>query len=297
MHLKIGSRQSQLAVTQAEIFCKELDKVGNFTYEIIKIKTSGDKILDKPLYDIGGKALFLKELEDALIKSEIDIAVHSLKDVPGQISDQFFIGGYIKRDSPFDALISFKNYKSIHDLPPNSVIGTSSPRRMAMMKKIRPDLKLEFIRGNINSRIEKLRNGQYDAIILAAAGIKRLNMWDENFCTIIPVDEVIPAVGQGVIAAEILSSRSDLIDILNLLSDSETKICSEIEREFLSFLNADCKTPLASYIFKKNDIYEANFMLADDDGNNIQSTNMLLNDRNLKGSGIKAAQILKEQIK
>jgi len=263
MHLRIGTRGSSLALAQVDIFIKNLQKFEDFTFEIITIKTTGDKILDRPLYDIGGKAMFLKELEDALLNNVIDVAIHSLKDVPGILEDKFKLACYLKRESSLDCFIS-KKASNIMGLKPYSTIGSSSPRRNSFIKNIRPDLVVVPIRGNVDKRIQKLLNGEIDAIILATVGLKRLRLFDESYCNPIEIEEFIPCVGQGVITAEILHENLILSKILEQLNDKDTKNCVEVEREFLARLNASCRTPIAAYVYKVGDFYKGSFMLSSD---------------------------------
>lgn len=267
MHLRIGTRSSPLALKQTEIFVERITKKQNCTFEIIKISTKGDQVLDKPLYDIGGKALFLKELETALLNQEIDLAVHSLKDVPGILDDRFKLACYFGGEYQLDALVS-KEYKSILDMPSGSKIATSSPRRISFIKKLRPDLKLEFIRGNIGSRIKKILDEEFDATILAEAGLRRLELWDDKLCSVISEYDIIPAVGQGVIAVETLDNNYKINEILSQISDPILEKKLRVERGFLSELSADCDSPVAAYIQKNNNsIYEGLFMY----GKNLES--------------------------
>lgn len=242
MHIRIGTRKSQLALAQVDEFTKLLK---NHTYEIIPITTSGDKILDRPLYDIGGKALFLKELEQALIGNKIDVAVHSFKDVPAHLPNGLIIGGILKRGIPNDALISFKAQK-ISDLPQNAKIGTSSVRRKAQLKVLRPDLELVDCRGNVTSRMQKFQQGFFDAIILAAAGLERLNMFDPAYCSIIPEEEMLPAVGQGAISLEMRKDDERMKAICNQANDKHSCDLIRSERGFLETINGDCRTIVAA---------------------------------------------------
>ena len=181
MKIRIGTRKSKLALIQTEMVISELKR--NFSeleYEIVPIVTTGDKITNKNLYDIGGKALFLKELEEQLIDKQIDLAVHSLKDVPGVISDKLEIAAVLEREDPRDCFVSFK-YKSINELPEGSIVGSSSVRRKVLISKQRPDLELVQFRGNINTRLQKLKNKEVDATILACAGLMRADLFDLDF--------------------------------------------------------------------------------------------------------------------
>lgn len=242
MHIRIGTRKSRLALAQVDEFTKLLK---NHTYEIIPITTSGDKILDKPLYDIGGKALFLKELEQALLENKIDIAVHSFKDVPAHLLQGLIIGGVLKREIPNDALISLKAQK-ISDLPQSSKIGTSSVRRKAQLLALRPDLEIIDCRGNVTSRIKKFKEGYFDAIILAAAGLKRLNIFDPTYCSIIPEEDILPAVGQGAISFEIRKDDERMREICNQTNHKHSWDLLRAERGFLETINGDCRTIVAA---------------------------------------------------
>lgn len=271
MHLKIGSRGSKLALIQTNMFIERLKSFLDFTYEIVVIKTTGDQIQDKPLYEIGGKALFLKELEVALLEKKIDIAVHSLKDVPGEVDSNFYISAYINDHLPRDVIIS-KKYKNIHELEDGAVIGTCAPRRIAFLNKLNPNLNIQPLRGNINSRLQKLKDGLYDAIILAEAGLKRWGIYDDALCSPIDMHDFIPAVGQGVICAEILSNNNHLAKYLDLVNDSSSVKNTLIEREFLRKVSADCKTPVAGHITNINGKMHFLTMLADDDFHNASTS-------------------------
>lgn len=263
MHIKIGTRPSPLALRQTSLFAQILtSSFKDISYEVLPIKTSGDKILNKPLYEIGGKALFLKELEIALESGMIDVAVHSLKDVPGRIDPKFLISSVHGREYPFDILIS-KKYKALSDLPKSAIIGTSSPRRIAILKSLRPDLKIVSIRGNIGSRIEKVLSSELDATILAEAGVRRLGIWNDEYCHKINEENFVPAIGQGVIATEILKDRKDLQEILLVISDNSFAREIEIERGFLAELSADCDSPVGAYISKKDGLYHGSFLYAE----------------------------------
>jgi hydroxymethylbilane synthase len=264
MHLRIGSRGSKLAVLQTKLFIKHLKGFLDFTHEIVIIKTTGDKVLDKPLYDIGGKALFIKELETALLEKTIDFAVHSLKDVPGKIDDKFKLSGFIGREYPLDCFVS-KAGITLENIKEGAVIGTSSPRRKAFLKKIRPDLDVRVSRGNVGTRISKLDKGEFDALLLAESGLKRLNMFDPSYMHIISPDLIIPAVCQGVIAAQTLKTNLEIINILNNASDRNILDIIMFEREFLLEVNADCDVPVAGYIEKKSEHYNLRFMMATSD--------------------------------
>jgi hydroxymethylbilane synthase len=270
MHIRIGSRASKLALIQADIVAKKLP----YSCTIVPIKTSGDHNTTKPLYDIGGKALFVKELEDALLDNKIDIAVHSLKDVPGILPIDLEIAAILEREDPREVLIS-KLANSIPSLPYGITLGTSSPRRIAYIKHLRPDINIINLRGNVETRFNKVSSGEIDGTILAYAGIKRLGLENNPICSLIDTSEIIPAIGQGAIAIEIIKTRKeDLQDILSRLNHKTTFDIIKAERAFLEHLHADCKTPTAAYArcdpsHPKNIIVD--FMIADEAMTNLRT--------------------------
>lgn len=265
MVIKVGTRATKLALTQTEIFVRKLADSG-IQCEIIKCSTKGDEIKDRPLYDIGGKGLFVKDIEDRLLTGEIDIAIHSLKDVPGNLDKRFKIAGVMKRGSPEDVFISLDNF-SLDNIPSGSKIGTCSPRRAAQVMHIRPDLKVVTMRGNVETRLSKLAGNQADAIILAEAGLQRLGL--DISRDILSPNYFIPAVGQGVIACEILAERDDLISLLSPAFDKETYEVITAERAFLAEFNGGCNLPLAAYIIKQGNKFHGKFMISDEFGENL----------------------------
>ena len=257
MQIRIGTRASKLAMIQANIVAAKL----GCPYEIIPITTSGDKEISKPLYDIGGKALFIKELEDALLANKIDIAVHSLKDMPGILPKDFTIAAILEREDPRDALVS-KKAKKISDLPSGSVVGTSSPRRMAYLMHLRSDLQIVNLRGNVDTRVGKVMSGELDAAILSYAGLKRLNIAPNDICTPIKVSEMIPAIGQGAIAIETLTENKAICAALN---HQMTFDLIQAERAFLEHIGAECRTPAAAFARIESGTMVVDFMLAEND--------------------------------
>ena len=287
MQIRIGTRASKLAMIQANIVAAKLD----CPYEIIPITTSGDKELSKPLYDIGGKALFIKELEEALLADKIDIAVHSLKDMPGILPKGFVIAAMLEREDPCDALVS-KVATKISDLPKGAIVGTSSPRRMAYLKSLRPDLTLVNLRGNVDTRVGKIISGDLDATILSYAGLKRLGIVPNDICTPIETSEIIPAIGQGVIAIETLEKKKD---ICNRLNHQMTFDLMQAERAYLEHLGADCKTPAAAYARIENNQMICNFMMAHDDLSNILEHRLNADIQDAYKVGKLAAEWMKAQ--
>ncbi len=240
MRLVIATRGSKLALWQSNFIKGELEKLGH-TVELRIFKTKGDKILDTPLALIGGKGLFTKELEDAMLRGEAHLAVHSLKDVPTQLPKGLMLGAITKREVVNDAFLSEK-YASIEDLPPNAVVGTTSLRRRMQLLHYRPDLIIKDLRGNVDTRINKLKNGEFDAIILAYAGLKRLGFL-ESVRHIVPIDEnlLIPAMGQAALGIECVPQVADIVRRLN---DKNAQIETSIERAFVDRLQGGCQVPI-----------------------------------------------------
>lgn len=244
--ITIATRGSQLALWQANhIKSLLLSKYPELSIKLEIIKTQGDKILDVALAKVGGKGLFVKEIEEALLENRADLAVHSLKDVPMILPENLCIAAYLDRETPFDLFLSEK-YSSFENLPKNAVLGTSSLRRQAQALHVRPDLNIKLLRGNVETRINKMKNGEYDAIILAAAGIKRLSL-DTKFTELLELPHFIPAVGQGVLALEVRQNDTEICELLNFLDHKTTRICVEAERAFMRTLEGGCQVPIAAY--------------------------------------------------
>jgi hydroxymethylbilane synthase len=250
--ISIGTRGSKLALWQAEWVKSELERLyPDFKIELKKIKTTGDKIIDVPLAKVGGKGLFVKEIEDALLKHEVDIAVHSMKDVPTELPEGLHIAVICKREDPRDAFISrirdsnFE-FRKFTDLPRGAKVGTSSLRRSCQLLNIRPDLKIENLRGNLDTRIKKLSEGQFEAIIVAAAGVKRLGL-SNKITEILPFKISISAVGQGALGIECRINDKFIHRIIDPLNHPETSICVKAERAFLKRLEGGCQVPIAAY--------------------------------------------------
>lgn len=258
MKYRVGTRGSALAVLQAEIVCKALLRENSDLsldqFELVKIKTSGDKILHRNLADIGGKNLFVKELHEALFDKVIDFAVHSLKDITARQDPDLMIAACLEREDPRDAFVSYK-YKNFQDLPEESLIGTSSIRRKSTSLILRPDLIVTPFRGNVQTRLEKLRNNQVDATFLAMAGLKRLKI-DPSIYTPLETDLFLPAISQGVIGVECSADNSEIQKLLSTINHKETSLCNQAERGFLESLDADCNSPVAAFAKKiDNKIY------------------------------------------
>ena len=238
----IGTRGSKLALAQAEQVKRELLLAyPDLEVELRIIKTKGDKRLDLSLNASGDKGLFTKELEEALFAGEIDCAVHSLKDLPVELCSGTSFGAILRREQVNDVLISVR-YKSLAELPNGAIVGTSSPRRAAQLLEQRSDLDIREIRGNVDTRLAKLDNGEYDAIVMAYAGLKRLGL-EERITQILPEVQMVPAPGQGAIAVQIKSDREDYKELLKLLHHDYTARCVEVERYILSKIGGGCAVP------------------------------------------------------
>ncbi len=244
--IRIATRKSKLALWQANHVSNILKKLPEIEdVELLPFSTKGDQILDQNLQKIGGKGLFIKELEYAILQNKADIAVHSMKDLPVLLQEEFFIAALLKRESPFDCLLSKKKLK-LAELKSGSLVGSSSLRRQSQILKLRPDLRVKNLRGNVNTRIDKLESGDYDAIILAKAGLDRLELSSEISQTF-STEEMVPAAAQGVIGIECLRQKEEIIDIVSRLNDFETEVTTNCERSVNSALFADCHSPIGSY--------------------------------------------------
>jgi hydroxymethylbilane synthase len=243
----VGSRKSQLALTQTTWVINQLKKKHpDISFELKHIVTKGDKILDVTLSKVGGKGLFVKEIEQALLDKEIDFAVHSMKDMPATLPEGLTIACVPVRENPFDVLLS-KNKVNLKALPDGATVGTSSLRRQSQLLALRPDLNVVPIRGNIDSRIKKLEEGPFDAIVLAAAGLDRMGWSATVPREALSVEEMLPAVGQGALAIECRTDDSDLHSLLETIHDEKTAVTVQAERAFLGSLEGGCQVPIAAY--------------------------------------------------
>jgi len=244
--LVIATRESALALWQAEHVRAHLSRLyPHAAVELLGMTTQGDQVLDRPLAAIGGKGLFIKELEVAMSEGRADLAVHSLKDVPMELPDGFALAAIGAREDPRDAFVS-NRYTTLASLPPGAIVGTSSLRREAQLRERFPQLRVAPLRGNVNTRLRKLDEGQYDAIILAAAGLKRLGFGD-RICDLIDPADSLPAPGQGALGLECRADRADVIAALAPLGDTATALATAAERAFSRALSGSCRTPLAAY--------------------------------------------------
>lgn len=242
----IGSRKSKLALWQANYIAERLTgEYPELEVVIEKMVTTGDKILDVPLAKIGGKGLFTKELEQAMLEQQIDLAVHSLKDMPTQLPEGLTLAAITHRVDAGDALVS-KDYDSLDALPQGAKVGTSSLRRKAQLLQYRPDLSIHDLRGNVDTRLRKLDEGEFDAIVLAAAGLKRLG-WEARISEILPPAICLPAVGQGALAIEARAEDTEILELLSFLNDENTRWAAEAERAYLHKVEGGCQIPIGVY--------------------------------------------------
>ncbi len=266
--IRVGTRGSKLALAQTNwVIAKIKEKYPEITIETQIIKTKGDKILDVPLAKVGGKGLFVKEIEEALLREEIDLAVHSMKDVPTELPQGLEIAIIPKRESPFDVLIA-QNGDDLSSLPKGACVGTSSLRRGAQLRAYRPDLKIENLRGNLDTRLRKLNEGLYDAIIVAEAGLIRLGINEPRVRRISP-EIMLPAIGQGALAIEVRAADDELKEGLSFLHDEETAVCVAAERAFLATLEGGCQVPLAAFARIENAELSFEALIADPLGERI----------------------------
>ena len=244
--VRIGTRGSVLAVTQAEHVAKELTRrYPNLAPVLVKIKTSGDRLVGVPLSRVGGKGLFIKEIEEALQDDQVDLAVHSMKDVPAEVASGLTIAAILERKDPSDALISRRG-KTLHALPTGARIGTSSLRRQAQLLNYRPDLTVVPLRGNLDTRLRKLRTEDLDAVVVATAGVYRLGRQDE-ITEILPLQVSLPAVGQGALGLEIREQDREVYDLTTPLNHRPSALTVAAERAFLARLGGGCQVPIAAY--------------------------------------------------
>ncbi|OBY50378.1 hydroxymethylbilane synthase [Aggregatibacter aphrophilus] len=253
--LKIATRQSPLALWQANYVKDRLQQLyPDLIVELVPMVTKGDVILDSPLAKIGGKGLFVKELENALLNKEADIAVHSMKDVPMQFPEGLGLAVICKREDPRDAFVS-NSYRTFAELPQGAVVGTSSLRRQCQLKALRPDLDIRSLRGNVGTRLSKLDNGGYDAIILASAGLIRLGLAD-RIASFIEVEQSLPAAGQGAVGIECRTDDVQVKQLLAPLADAETTCCVLAERAMNNHLQGGCQVPIGGYaVLQQGQLY------------------------------------------
>ncbi|MET3682558.1 hydroxymethylbilane synthase [Alkalibacillus flavidus] len=265
----IGSRRSNLAITQTEWVIDKLNEVSDdYSFDIKKIVTRGDQILDVTLSKVGGKALFVKEIEQAMYNHEIDLAVHSMKDVPSEVPEGLPIGSIPEREDHRDAFIS-ENHVKLDDLKEGALIGTSSLRRGAQLQAYRPDLRVQWIRGNIETRLRKLQEEDFDAIILAAAGLKRMGWSTELVTEFLEPDVCLPAVGQGALALQCREDDEELRQLIQQINDEYTAKTVTAERQFLSLLEGSCSVPIGAYAVLEGDDIVLQALVSSSDGETV----------------------------
>ena len=292
--LIVGSRRSKLALTQSQQFIDKLKFIDpSLDIEIKEIVTKGDKIVDKQLSKVGGKGLFVKEIQNELFNKEIDMAIHSLKDVPSMIPDGLTLGCIPDREIPFDAYIA-KNHIPLQELSEGSIVGTSSLRRGAQILSKYPHLKIKWIRGNIDTRLKKLETKDYDAIILAAAGLKRMGWSDNIVTTYLDRDVLLPAIGQGALGIECRSDDKELLDLLSKVHNHDVAQCVTAERTFLSEMDGSCQVPIGGYatIVQDNQIEFTGLIMSPDGKERYEHTTLGSDPVQL---GIEVSQVLKKQ--
>lgn len=291
--LVIATRESRLALWQAEFVQARLSALYPDTQvELLKMTTRGDQILDKTLSKVGGKGLFVKELETALLDGRADLAVHSLKDVPVDLQSPFQLACVMEREDPRDAFVS-NLYSHLADLPAGAVVGTSSLRREAQIRERYPHLEVKPLRGNLDTRLRKLDEGQYAAIILAAAGLKRLGL-QERIKAYIDTQDSLPAAGQGALGIEILESRTEVFELLQALSDDKTTACVTAERAVSYALGGSCQVPLAAHATLVGDTLNIQALVASTDGTQILRACTQGDVKDAKILGLQVAQQLKD---
>lgn len=271
--IRIGSRGSPLALAQAHEVKQRLmaaHGLDESTVEIRTFKTTGDRIQDRPLAEAGGKGLFTKEIEEALLAGEIEMAVHSMKDMPTELPDGLTIAALLPREDVRDAFISLR-YGSISELPAGAVVGSSSLRRQAQVRKLRPDLKVTEFRGNVETRLRKLEQGIAEATFLACAGLKRLGQAD-RITRIMSSEEMLPAVAQGAIGIEIRSDDAETAGLIGALNHEPTSICVETERAFLARLEGSCRTPIAGLAELHDGVIHFRGLILSPDGSRLHET-------------------------
>lgn len=292
--LKIATRQSPLALWQANYVKDRLQQLyPDLTIELVPMVTKGDVILDSPLAKIGGKGLFVKELENALLNKEADIAVHSMKDVPMQFPEGLGLAVICKREDPRDAFVS-NSYRTFAELPQGAVVGTSSLRRQCQLKALRPDLDIRSLRGNVGTRLSKLDNGDYDAIILASAGLIRLGLAD-RIASFIDVEQSLPAAGQGAVGIECRTDDMQVQALLAPLADAETTYCVRAERAMNNHLQGGCQVPIGGYaVLQQGQLY-LRALVGDIDGSRIIRAEGKSAVENAEILGVKIAEQLLAQ--
>jgi hydroxymethylbilane synthase len=290
----VGSRRSKLALTQTNWVMDQLKKLDpRFDFEVKEIVTKGDQILDVTLSKVGGKGLFVKEIEQAMLDKEIDMAVHSMKDMPAVLPEGLTIGCIPFREDHRDALIS-RGHVKLKDLKPGAIIGTSSLRRSAQLLAARPDLEIKWIRGNVDTRLAKLETEEYDAIILAAAGLYRLGWASDVVTEFLDADLCIPAVGQGALSIECREDDKELLELFEKFTCKKTERAVRAERAFLQKMEGGCQVPIAGFAYvAENDEIVLNVLVASPEGHEIIKEEV--RGQNPEELGVQAADLLTQK--
>lgn len=289
--LRIGTRASLLAVTQSTWVKDQIESTCPGTQvELVKITTKGDRILDVPLAKVGGKGLFVKEIEDALLAGTIDLAVHSMKDVPTELPEGLHIGIIPARETPCDAFLSIR-YASVEELPTGACIGTSSLRRKAQLATLRPDLTILDLRGNVDTRLRKLEEGEFDAIILAGAGLHRLGKTDK-ITTLLTPEQMLPAIGQGALGIELRETDTELLAGLQFLHHRATAVTVAAERAFLLRLEGGCQVPIGAHATLSGDQITLTGLIAAVDGSIVLKEHVTGSAREAAALGTALAESL-----
>ena len=292
--LTIATRASRLALWQAHhVRDLLIARFPQLQVELLEMTTKGDQILDRTLSKIGGKGLFIKELETALVDGQADLAVHSLKDVPVDLQSPFTLAAILERADPTDAFVS-SNYHQLSELPEGAVVGTSSLRRESQIRAAYPTLIVKPLRGNLDTRLSKLDKGDYDAIVLASAGLERLGLSD-RIASRLDVSESLPAAGQGALGIEILESRSELIEMLAGLASPATTACVTAERAVSRALGGSCQVPIAAYATLTDNAITLNALVATADGQRVLRSTRTAGAEGAEQLGNDVAQALKDQ--
>jgi hydroxymethylbilane synthase len=291
VQLKIATRKSELALWQARHVAEKLEALDEIdTVELLPMTTRGDDILDRSLQQIGGKGLFIKELEDALKQGRADIAVHSMKDVPAELPGGFCVAAVLERSNPYDALIT-SDGRGLDSVPQGGTVGSSSLRRQAQLLALRPDITVNALRGNVNTRLAKLQLGKFDAIVLASAGLERLEMASRISEEFTP-EQMLPAAAQGVLGIECLQSNDELRELLSRLEHAPTSSTTTAERAVARVLEASCQSPVASYATIKGNEVTLRALVASADGKTILRESATANLSEANALGIQVAERL-----
>ncbi|HIA14668.1 MAG TPA: hydroxymethylbilane synthase [Nitrospirales bacterium] len=268
LELKIGTRASLLALWQAEWVRTQLERDANVKVTLHKIKTSGDKILNVPLAKIGGKGLFVKEIEEALLRGDIDLAVHSMKDVPTELPDALEIFAMTEREDPRDAISTRFPIAGLDDIPTGATIGTSSLRRQAQLLHVRPDFKIVPLRGNLDTRLRKLQDGEFDAVIVAAAGVRRLG-FESQITAYLPLGQSLPAMGQGVLGIECRRNDTVVQEHIGQLNHAPSAFAVRAERALVDRLEGGCQVPIGAHAVVTNASLHLDALVASVDGTRV----------------------------